>query len=64
MAEVYDNKKIKKGYLLYLFTGLLGGHYLYLKYYIRYVVQTILIFALGYVNAFNIRSFYDHFDTL
>lgn len=64
MAEVYDNKKIKKGYLLYLFTGLLGGHYLYLKYYIRYVIQTILIFALGYVNAFNIRSFYDHFDTL
>lgn len=64
IAEVYDNKKLKKVYLLYLFTGILGGHYLYLKYFTRYLIQTILIFALGYINAFNIRSYYDHFDIL
>ncbi len=64
VKEEYDNKKIKKGYLYYFFTGLLGGHYLYIGYGWRYLVYTILVFALFFLNSFYIRSFYNHIDLL
>jgi len=64
VKEEYDNKKIKKSYWYYFLTGLFGGHYLYVNYVLRYSLYTILIFALFFLNSFNIRSFYNHNDLL
>lgn len=62
--EEYDNKKISKSYWYYFLTGLFGVHYLYINYVLRYLLYTILVFALFYLNSFNIRSFYNHYDLL
>lgn len=62
--EEYDNRKIMKSYLYYFFTGLFGGHYLYLGNIFRYYLYSILVFSLLFINSFNIRSFYNHQDLL
>ena len=64
VKEEYDNKKASKSYWYYFLTGLFGGHYLYLNYSIRYFLHTALIFILFFLNAFNIRSFYNHYNLL
>lgn len=60
IKEEYDDKKFKKSYWYYFLTGLFGGHYLYVNYFLRYLLYTILIFTLFFLNSFNIRSFYNH----
>jgi len=64
IKEEYDNKKAMKSYSYFIFTGLFGGHYLYVGYVARYLLYTILVFALVFLNAYNIRSFYNHLDLL
>ena len=64
IREEYDNKKAIKSYWYFILTGLFGGHYLYVGYIIRYILYVILVFALVYLNAFNIRSFFNHIDLL
>lgn len=64
VKEEYDNRKISKSYWYYFLTGLFGGHYLYLHYNFRYYLHSILIFTLLFINSFNIRSFYNHYNLL
>lgn len=64
LKEEYDNKKIKTSYWYFLLTGLFGGHYLYYHSKVSYIGHTTLIFALLFINSFNIRSYYNHYDIL
>ncbi len=64
IKEEYDNKKISKSYLYYFITGVFGGHYLYTNSYLRYLLHSVLIFVLFFLNSFYIRSFYNHSDLL
>lgn len=64
LNEEYDNKKIKKSYWYFLLTGLFGGHYLYYHSKVSYIVHTVFIFTILFINSFNIRSYYNHYDLL
>lgn len=62
--EEYDNKKISTAYFYYFIVGIFGGQYLYTNSILRYLLHTVLIFTLLFLNCFFIRSFYNNFDLL
>lgn len=64
IKEEYDNKKISKSYFYYFITGIFGGHYIYTDSDWRYLLHTVLIFLLFFLDSFHIRSFYNHPDLL
>ncbi|MUV04986.1 tetratricopeptide repeat protein [Flavobacterium rakeshii] len=59
-TEEYDGRKAKKAYMFFFVTGIVGGHYLYVKSYIRYTLYFILLSVLVYNSIYSIISFYNY----
>ena len=62
--SIYDNRKGKKAYLYFIFSALLGGHFLYLGKYWRYWLYSILLLIFLYINTFIISNFYNNSSVL
>ncbi|MFV8367602.1 hypothetical protein [Flavobacterium sp. XS1P27] len=62
--SIYDNRKGKKAYLYFIFSALLGGHFLYLGKYWKYWLYSILLLIFLYLNTFIISNFYNNSSVL
>lgn len=62
--SIYDNRKGKKAYLYFIFSALLGGHFLYLGKYLKYWLYSILLLIFLYLNTFIISNFYNNSSVL
>lgn len=62
--SIYDNRKGKKAYLYFVFSALLGGHFLYLGKYWKYWFYSILLLIFLYLNTFIISNFHNNSSLL
>ena len=62
--SIYDNRKGKKAYLYFVFSALLGGHFLYLGKYLKYWLYSILLLIFLYLNTFIISNFHNNSSLL
>nr|WP_314835117.1 hypothetical protein [uncultured Flavobacterium sp.] len=62
--SIYDNRKGKKAYLYFVFSSLLGGHFLYLGKYWKYWLYSISLLIFIYLNTFIISNFYNNSSLL
>jgi hypothetical protein len=62
--NIYDNRKTKTAYLYFVFSSLLGGHFLYLGKYWKYWLYTILLLIFLYINTFIFSNFYNNSSVL
>jgi hypothetical protein len=62
--SIYDNRKTKTAYLYFIFSALLGGHFLYLGKYLKYWLYSILLLIFLYLNTFIISNFYNNSSVL
>ncbi|EIA08691.1 hypothetical protein [Flavobacterium frigoris] len=58
--DLFDNRKIKKAYLFYIFSSLLGGHFIYLGKGWKYLFYSILLLTFLFINTFIISHFYNN----
>ena len=64
VKQRYDGKKIRKGYFYYIFLGIFGGHHAYTNGVGKFLLLATCIFTFTFLNSFNFRSYYDHYDLL
>lgn len=62
--SIFDNRKTKTAYLYFIFSSLIGGHFLYLGKYWKYWLYSILLLIFLYINTFIFSNFYNNSSVL